>query len=109
MATIGTVTVNVVPKVDAEAIDAIVREAVADALRRLADSLTAKPATAPDDEPRYQAVIIQGVAGIVDWAMPTQWAAFDDETDYELAIEGAVDLNNGDDRSRWVWSTRPTD
>ncbi len=112
MAATSTVTVEVAPKVDAEAIDNLVREAVADALRRLADSMTertgANPTPAPADEPRYRAVVIQGVAGIVDREMPASWAAYVDETDFDLAVEGAVDLNNGDDRDLWEWTRRPT-
>ncbi len=106
MADIGTVTIQVTPVIPEdlqEQVEAQVREAVADVLRRVADGLTAKPTSAAANQPRYYAVVRQGVAGILDREMPHEWAPYDDEDDFDIAAEGAADLNRGDERGFWEW------
>lgn len=80
MAATSSVTIDVIPKIDAEAIDTIVREAVADALRRLADSMTertgANPTPAAADEPRFQYIQVAGREGIIDTHRPGRWSDY---------------------------------
>lgn len=109
MAEIGTATVKITPVIDEDAlsqVDTAVREAVADALRKVADSLVAKPTgKAVEPEQRYYVEKINGIWGVRDREREGEWAAWDRFDDAEGdARTGARDLNAGADRDLYEWS-----
>lgn len=72
MAEIGTATVKITPVVDEDAlsqIDASIREAVADALRKVADSLVAKPAAAAEPTPNAERFNLYYEPNGLGWAI----------------------------------------
>ncbi len=108
MAEIGSVTIQVTPVIPEdlqEQVEAQVREAVADVLRRVADSLTAKPAAAAVDQSRYYVEKINGIWGVRDREVPNDWVAWGDDGDGRRdAEQSADDLNAGAGRDYLAWS-----
>lgn len=92
----------------------------ADYHRELADkadalilAMEADPKATPGliEEPRYQAVYLDGQWGVADIRLPDEWAAFDDsDPDARRdAEESAASLSRGDEhRSAYFWTPRPT-
>lgn len=109
MAEIGTATVKITPVIDEDAlaqVDAAVREAVADALRKVADSLVATP-NEVEPEPRFYAVhALEGWA-VADREVPEEWAFWSEDASTESDVKRvAADLNEDpSNRDYWTWTT----
>lgn len=111
MAEIGTATVKITPVIDEDAlakVDTAVREAVADALRKVADTLTAKPTGAVAvAEPRFYAVHELEGWGVADRETPEEWAYWSEDSVAESDVNRvAADLNEDPSkRDYWTWTT----
>lgn len=74
MTEIGTATIKINPVIDIEGLDASIRAAVAQALRKMADEMDTPAAAEP--APRFTYVQIGGNEGILDSKQPGKWSDY---------------------------------
>lgn len=121
MAEIGTATVKITPVVDEDAlsqIDTAVREAIADALRKVADNLGARPAAAAEPTPSAERFNLYCEPNGLGWAIldkdnpAIQARYYSDAFDLDDVLSDLSKLRHGESETsyyEWVDESDPWD